>query len=196
MATGFPAELNHVPVTDRVPEAFGWMPSLVGGTLLFQSAFLLPTSPPVDLYGISVGLSVLGALLLYFEVRRRRYRTVLVPPDEVVGIYRKRTFVQAITVGEVTPYLLSSGNTFQFLLIPVLMTGLFLFLSAVPPSQREVSTEERLGWLVAGLLMLAASASLTRTRILCAYFKLPAGRGQEEILLPRADVTRVFPTLR
>ncbi|HEY0320224.1 MAG TPA: hypothetical protein VGC66_04570 [Pyrinomonadaceae bacterium] len=197
---GFPAELEQVPLTGRVLEAFGWMPSLIGGALLGMAMYILFFAPPSaassGMYGVIAGMAVGGILLLYYEVRRRLNRTVLVPREELIGIYRKRKFARHITVNEITPYKLSWSNTFTYLFIPVILTVSLLFVSIAPQTQQGAPSA-RLGALVGGLLMLAASVSLIRTRLLCRHFYIPKGkRSQEEILLTGAEASRVFSSTR
>lgn len=195
MPTEFPSLLNEVPADERVPEAFGWMPLLVGGSLLGQFPYIATTTPPEDLLAISAGLAVLGALLVVFEFYRRPQRTVFVTRGSLVGIYRRGKFSQAVARQQIQVYLLSWWNTLMYLFFPVTFGPTLLFFCIFPPA-RNVSVEEWDAWLVIGLVMVAAAASLIRTRILCRHFYVPKGHGQEEVLIPHGQVARAFPWLQ
>lgn len=193
----FPAELNQVPLSDRVPEAFGWLPFLIGGTLLCLAVFLLTaTSPPgtgsdTGFYGIIAGTAVAGILLLYYEFRRRPNRTVLVPRNDAIGIYRKRRFAGVISPDEVIHYKLSWWNTFWFVSIPLLLTACALIGPIMWTAQGDRNTVDKLGVFALGLLFLTFTASMIRTRLMCVHFYIPRGRRQEEVMFPRSEARRV-----
>ena len=191
----FPPRLADIPESERVLQAFGWMPGLAALLFLGLAVGMLLSTPgpganPTMQLGAAAVCVLLGAAFVWLEISRRRNRLALVPRRDRIGVYRGDTFERAIAHNQFTPYILDHSNTFKYFLFPVLLTGMFLYLS-VAPMKRTVETQERLGYLAAGIYFAFSLGSLIRTRIACAHFHIPKGKGAQEILLTKADVQRM-----
>lgn len=119
----FPARISAVPRSEWIPQRFGWTPAGFGilAIAAFCEALFRPDLaenmirdidwPWLSLGVLRVGLLVFATLLLTWEFRRRARRTVLVPRNGMVGIYHNFAFVEAISPGQINPYILHRGRT-------------------------------------------------------------------------------------
>ena len=195
----FSSDLEQVPADERVPVALGWTPLAASVALLGFAILLLdmnkvnnPSSPRPSLngiYGIIAATVLLAVALLLYEVLRRLNRTVLVGRKELIGIYRKRKFVQTISANEIVYYKLSWWNNVQFIFFSAALT--FAIFAALA-MESALGTSALLGMLALGFAALGITASLIRTRLMCVHFMIPKGqRGKKEILIPRSEVGRL-----
>jgi hypothetical protein len=192
--SGFPATLDHVDAIHRIAESFGFMPGFVGTLCIaFGLVILLAPglNPPPALAAGAAGLIVAGALLWWYEVRRRGRRTVLVPRNSLVGIYRNSERDEIVGPDTVLPYKLHWVNTFKVVGMPLafglMIVGAFIVTIATRPIQSD-----DWGLLVFGSLFLIGAASGIRTRILLKHFYIPNGKTRQEIMLSSADERRLF----
>jgi hypothetical protein len=190
----FPAALAAVPDGEQAPESFGWSPVVWGAALLVTAAAWLrfPDSRGWNAMSLAI-LGVLiasGALLVFYEVRRRQTRTVLVSREGRLGVYRAGALAAAITPSQVTRYYLSHMNTFRYLLLPAMGTvgGI-----AVAISPQVIQRGESLGFVLGSAGLATFLASLVRTRILLHHYLLPKGKRRETVMLDRASSSRLFP---
>ena len=194
----FPPALDQVPESERAVESFGWMPAVFAAALLGGAIALLRNPPragwqPPTL-AVLAALFLGGAALLFLEFRRRSGRTVLVRREGQVGVYRRGALSAALSPGQITRYHLRLGNTLQYLIFPVMMTGLMVVL-LVAPAKSTPTTEERIFLVCGALAFGAAVASMVRTRLLLHHFLVPkaSGKRQEWVLLTREGSARAFP---
>lgn len=193
MGDEFPEELAEAQGV-RVLAKMGWFPAVFGSALVIASLAMIGVWPRTtgNLAGIAIGI-VLGSLLLWWELRRRRLRTVIVRGSGGYGIYRRRK-LDVVTRGAffTSEYSLHPLNTFKFLWIPFLMTIVMSYLAIAPNDQREMTVGERIAWLAVGLACGAVTVSIVYTRILCRHFFVPRRSGKTEIVaLARSDVRRL-----
>jgi len=206
--TSFPASLNEIPSPERIPENFGWVPGGFGvlAVVTDLGSFVWPElwvrllagadqSPPASSFtaGLRIGLLAIGGLLIWWEFRRRDRRTVLVPRNGFVGIYRKGQFVEAIAPKRMTRFVLNRGVTLMMAMMPLAVFGLIF------GSLSGKDAPEPLMTLCGVALLIGNSSSLfTRTRF--AHWRVPTkdAGGDEQVMLKKADVGRLFdsPPLR
>jgi hypothetical protein len=192
----FPPSLDQVPESERAAESFGWMPALfglamvAGGIAMVQNPPRAGWQPPSLAFLAALFLG--GAGLLYLEFRRRSGRTALVRREGQIGVYRRGQLSATLSPGQVTRYHLRLTNTIQYLVFPVLMTGMMLVLLVKPPP--KTTGEEQALFLVGALAFGAVLASMVRTRLLLHHFLVPKrAKGQETVMLARYDSARAFP---
>jgi peptidoglycan/LPS O-acetylase OafA/YrhL len=155
--------------------------------------------PRVDHRAEAAGLAALGALLIYYEIARRRHPAVLVPFDagvtgRQVALYYKGILNSTVPPNQVTHYVRNPGNTFGSLLVCAGFSGLFLILSFPNAKQQPLSVQEHVAVSLAAAISIAALASAVRTRLFCDQLLLPkkTGRGRKWVLVPKNQVKRIF----
>lgn len=191
--SGFPASLGHVDASHQIAESFGFMPGFVG-TLFIAIAVVLLLDPDLRLIpefaASAAGFGVAGVLLWWYEFRRRVRRTVLVPRNGLVGIYRQGARADIIEPAAVSPYKLHPLNTFKVVGMPVIF-GLILFVGIATNTQRPMESDD---WGLLGMsaVIFVGCASGIRTRILLKHFYIPKGKWRQEIMLSTADQHRLF----
>jgi len=85
-------QLNTVPAQMQFAERLGWQPAIWGALLLLVAAAFVPrrAAPAATIEWEIAGVCALvGLLLLGYEIRRRRNRTVLVRDGGQIAVYRK-----------------------------------------------------------------------------------------------------------
>ncbi len=183
----FPPTLEEVPAGERATEQFGWMP-VVCGVVLVGFAFGLASERRSNLTA-AAPLGLVGVLLAFYEVWRRRAPTSVARRGNQVAVYRGGRLAESVAVGQITRYYLNLLNTLKVLLIPavLVMVGVILFIRPGPLKDGE--TMLALGSLALGFV---TGSSLVRTRFLLHHYYVPKGRRREEVLLGRADSARLF----
>jgi hypothetical protein len=201
--TPFPLSIDAIPVSERISENFGWVPGGLGvlAVVTFLTSFVRPELWDRLLAGIdrhapsassvSVGLRIalisIGGLLIWWEFRRRSRRTVLVPRNGFVGIYRDGQFVEGIPPTRMTLFRLNRGVTFMMAMMPLAGFGLIF------GSLSGTDAPEPLMTLSGTALLIGNSSSLfTRTRF--AHWRVPTKDrgGDEQVMLKKAEVGRLF----
>jgi hypothetical protein len=202
LPASFPASVDSVPESERISENFGWVPGGLGAlavvTVLASLvrpelwdrllAGLDPKSVPAASLSaaVRVGLLSIGAGLIWWEFRRRSRRTVLVWRNGLVGIYRSGHFVEEIGPARMTVFRLNAGVTLIMALMPLACVGLIV------GSLSGAALEPLM--LLSGIALIIGDSSSLFTRTRFVHWIVPTkGRwGEEQIMLKKAEVKRLF----
>lgn len=191
----FPESLEEVAAAERIPESLGYLPGYLGVLSLCGTLPLLLDRTTVwdaVSLGIVAGGAVIGLPLLWYEWRRRKNRTVLVPRSGMVAVYRKRRLAQVIEAGAITPHPLNFMNHIHLIVLP----GLFgLVLLGAPLIAGKMPSGDTWALPIIGALVLVAVASGVRTRIFLKHFFIPKRKWREEILLSGDNLSRLIEAL-
>src|SRR5215471_11155526 len=199
----FPPSLDEIPVSERISENFGWVPGGLGvlAVVTFLSSFVRPelwdrllagidqqSSPASALSAwLRIGLFSIGGFLIWWEFRRRARRTVLVTRNGFVGIYRNGQFVEGIAPAGMTLFKLNGGVTFMMAMMPVAGFGLIFGSLSGKDAPEPLMT-------LSGLALMIGNSSSLFTRTRFAHWRVPTkdAGGDEQVMLKKAEVGRLF----
>jgi len=192
----FPPQLDQINANEQVPQSFGWLPGYCGALLLAASLIIAFISHPAGWWsvpanlGAEIGVGALGALLLWWEFRRRTRRVVLVPRSGLIGIYRNRELAAAIAPAQMRFYKLHWFNTARLVMVPAIVGGILLFLPFFAGKPANHGDDYLLQAMGLGILIAVASGA--RTRIMLEHWYIPKGKRSQEIMLKRDESRRVL----
>lgn len=186
MATddSFPPTLDQVPPDVRLSETFGILPGTTAiacllGTIGF---FFDSTTPIVNVLPQVIGLIVVAAVLLGWEVMRRSDRTTLVVAERRIGIYRGNSFAEVVSRNQLVPIDLNALRTmrlaFPSAAVAMLGLGIGFFKSSGT-------------FLALGFIGSAVFGSAMYSRTLCRHFEIPKGSGTERVIFRANIVSRL-----
>jgi len=130
-----------------------------------------------------IAVALAGPVLLWWEFRRRARRTVLVPRDGIIGIYRGRQFAQTMELHQMKVRRFSRYSTIRTAILLPLCVGYFLVMPLIDRSYWPLG--------VAGLLLLIGLISGARTRFMLDHCIIPGAKYEQDLLLDKADMQRL-----
>lgn len=172
-----PIRIELIPNDQKVVESQGIQPAIFG-TLLVIVAVIFPlvdSHPGEDIEGVILALAaVIGPGLLYYEMRRRMNKAVLIRKGDVIAFFRGKKLIRICRPEEIKNHHMPLA-TFLSIFIPILLfaIGFFMFAIAGPPEAGY-----RLLNALCCLAMLASCASFIWTRFFCEELLLPATKKQ------------------
>lgn len=172
-----PIRIELIPNERKVVESQGIQPAIFGALLIIVASVF----PLVDSHdredienAILVLMGVCGLGLLYYEMRRRRNKALLVRDGDVIALFRGRVLLRTCRPEEIQRHHMPLA-TFLSIFIPILLfaAGFFMFAIFGPPEPGY-----RLLNAICCLAMLASSASFIWTRFFCDELLFPAMKKQ------------------
>jgi len=172
-----PIRIELIPNEQKVVESLGLQPAIFGALLIIVASVF----PLVDSHdrgdienAILAVMGVCGLGLLYYELRRRRNKAVLVRAGDVIALFRGRVLIRTCRPEEIKSHHMPLA-TFLTIFIPILLfaVGFFLFavIDTLEPGYRMLNA-------LCCLAMLASSASFFWTRFFCDELLLPGRKKQ------------------
>lgn len=189
----FPPQLYRAEIENRcAQESFTWGPQamclLCGLIWLFY--LLVRDIPEISrntmLFGL--GATVLAALAVWYDVRRRKRQVVLCPLRGRIGCYRGNRFQYSFLPGE----MVRVGPDFfdRLLIVFKLLIPMFLVMVIVAvvmfdglKQPRQPRLQDLAVFVYAMLFALFGFVALWRSHFQLAFFWIPNGRGKTNTLL-------------
>jgi hypothetical protein len=192
IAPSFPADLDALPASACIRQAFGWTAGTWAfGLFVFSSlVFTQPAKPMRNEYIATAVGFVLGLMLLVYEVRRRRNPRVLArfPQYNQIGVYKRGKLNRTVNVEDVNLVLYHPSRTWGPLMVTVM--GAIFFAVFVVPGFASLSLTNHIYFALGSLLFASFALSLIKTRLRCETCMVPyeKRRGSEWILVPRKAI--------
>jgi|WetSurMetagenome_2_1015567.scaffolds.fasta_scaffold480452_1 hypothetical protein len=191
-----PTKIELIVNKQKVVESLGWQPGIFGVLLTIVACFFhAPASytPNVIETAIFAAIGIAGLGLLYYEIWRRKNRTVFVRDGDVIAVFHGTRLDRVCKAAEIKPYNMPL-EYFLLILFALLFfaVGFFLFAATVESLERGY----RILNAVASLAMVASAASLIRTRFFCDALLLPGKKKQfflESVLIHTSQRKILFP---
>jgi len=172
-----PIRIELIPDEQKVVESLGLQPAIFGALLIIVASVF----PLVDSHAredienaVLAVMGVCGLGLLYYEMRRRMNKAVLVRAGDVIALFRGRTLIRTCRPEEIKNHHMPLA-TFLTIFIPILLfaIGFFLFaiIDTLEPGYRMLNA-------AACLAMLASCASFFWTRFFCEELLMPGTKKQ------------------
>jgi hypothetical protein len=173
-----PAQLEHVPEEQRLPEALGIGFAGVGAGALIvfigHAVQLATTGLTGDTWKFAAGSAAVAVAGIVIELLRRRKPLTLVPQEHEVGVYREGQLVSTFPMNQLTLYRLSWANTFR----EMILFGMFGAFATLGALLSLVSGPLGLytAWVWGVAIALDALAySSVLTRLMSKQYYLPSG---------------------
>ncbi len=191
-----PAKIELIVNKQKVVESLGWQPGIFGALLTIVACFFhAPASytPDVTETSIFAAIGIAGLGLLYYEIWRRKNKTLLVRDGDVIAVFHGSRLDRICNTAQIKRYNMPL-EYFLLILFALLFfaVGFFLFAIMVESLERGY----RILNAVASLAMVASAASLTWTRFFCDALLLPGKKKQfflETILIRTSQRKILFP---
>lgn len=169
--------IELIPNEQKVVESLGLQPAIFGALLIivalvFPLVDVHPREKMESIVLIAMGAGGLG--LLYYEMRRRLKKAVLVRDGDVIAFFRGKVLIQVCRPEEIKDHHMPLA-TFLAIFIPILLVAILFFMFAVVDS---LQPGYRMLNAVCCLAMLASSASFLWTRFFCDELLLPGRKKQ------------------
>ncbi len=173
-----PASIKLVHNEQKVVELLGWQPGIFGALLTILACFFhAPASYAPDYIEIAIfaAVGVIGLSLLYYEVWRRKNKTVFVRDGEVIAIFHGNRLDQTCKPKQIELHNMPLATFIQILCAPVFFAvGFFIFavmIKSLKPGYRILNA-------VTGLCMIASCTSFIWTHFFCDALLLPGKKKQ------------------
>ena len=172
-----PIRIELIPNEQKVVESLGWQPAIFGTLLIIVASVfpLVDSHARQDIENATLGvLGIIGLGLLYYELRRRRNKAVLVRDGDVIAFFRGKVLIQTSLPKEIKNHHMPLATFLTiFMAILVFAVGFFLFaiIDTLEPGYRMLNA-------LACAAMLASSASFFWTRFFCDELLLPGRKKQ------------------
>jgi hypothetical protein len=189
-ATEFPPQLDQTEIETRCArESFTWGPQalwLLCGLIWFFY-FVVRDVPQVarNTALIGLGVTVLAALGVRYELRRRKRRIALYPRGERIGLYSGGVFQYSFTPAEMVWVRLdffARAMTVLKALLPMLLVaataGVVMFVSLKDAGPHAWQDSAILAYCL--LFAIFGFAAIFRSRLILAFFWLPNGKGKAD----------------
>ena len=188
-----PARAEFPPLLEQVPpgtpvrrQTFGWLPgffAFLGFLIAYRGAFYVRPGFERVGYTTAAIAFALGALLVFYEWKRRTDRMVLCFSGDAIGVYRRGQLKYTTSAAQMVPYKLHPFNTGRMVLfaggltVALLYAG--LFAGKTTPKDRIILTSM-------GVLAGIFCASVVRLRMFCDWYLFPSEKGRRRhIVFPR-----------
>ena len=191
-----PARIELIPNEQKVVESLGWQPGIFGALLTIVAYFfpaLASYTPGYIEIAIFTTVGVIGLGLLYYEVRRRKNKTVLVRDSDVIAVFHGKRLDQTCKPEQIKLRNMPLA-TFIKIFIPILSFAAVFFIFVIIDLSMEPGY--RILNAVAGLAMLASCASFIWTRFFCDALLIPVKEKQfslETVLIRPFQMKILFP---
>ncbi|MRR15627.1 MAG: hypothetical protein EG826_04115 [Deltaproteobacteria bacterium] len=177
MESSVPIRLELIPDEQKVIESLGLQPAIFGALLIIV-ALVFPfvdAHPRGDIENaVLLVLGMGGFGLLYYEMRRRLKKAVLVRAGDVIAFFHGKVLIQVYRPEEIKDHHMPLA-TFLTIFIPILLLAILFFMFALVDS---LEPGYRMLNALCGLALLASSASFFWTRFLCEELLLPGRKRQ------------------
>lgn len=177
MDSSVPIRIELIPHEQKVVESLGLQPAIFGALLIIVALVfpLVDAHPREDIENAALTVMGLGGFgLLYYEMRRRLKKAVLVRAGDVIAFFRGNALIQVCRPEEIKDHHMPLA-TFLTIFIPILLfaIGFFLFatIDDLEPGYRMLNA-------LCCLALLASSASFLWTRFFCDELLLPGRKKQ------------------
>jgi hypothetical protein len=193
-------QLIQCPERHKVVETLGWQPG-IWGTFFIAAACLLilpARRPLISLeWQMAGGSALIGVILVAYELRRRRNRTVLVREGANIKVFRKGRLDLTLTPGEITIVNADIVTMLKIGLPLGLSAALFSAIGITGILKSGALTVDDLIILCLGLACGASLASAAWTRFTCSHLRVPIKGSrwlvEETILVPASRLKELFP---
>jgi len=172
-----PIRIELIPNEQKVVESLGLQPAIFGALLIVVAAVfpLVDSHARGDVENAVLAVTgVIGLGLLYYEMRRRMNKAVLVRAGDVIAFFRGKKLIRTCRPEEIKNHHMPLA-TFLTIFIPILLFAIGFFLFAISdtlePGYRMLNA-------LCCLAMLASCASFFWTRFFCDELLLPGTKKQ------------------
>jgi hypothetical protein len=191
---GFPQGQGQLAEGEVLAESLGWQCGTLGLLCLVVAAWALGLKD-VPKFRLSVfgGALALAVVLIRYEVRRRKNRTVLAFRGGRIGVYRKGALAMVLEPGQLTYFHFNYMNTVYFILAPLVfgLLGLLPWMDFFKDPGAKAPVLDMLEGLTVALCGLSSAASSIWVRHRWLTLRLPPVNGwSEDLSLDRSKAAR------
>lgn len=196
-------QLINAPERQKVVEIFGcqfgiWGVFLIIAAYIFSLIFSVFEKTPSAFLGclISGTSAALGVGFIYYEIYRRRNRTVLVRDADYIAVCRKGRFELTIEPNKIS-IVKPDIKTMVTIGTALIVCAAICILVGIDSILRHKTVDaDTLILLSVGFAFVSSFVSASWTRFACAHLRVPFKSSkwlEEDVLVPKSRFNELFP---